>query len=94
MTMRVPYKLLPVRLPVVSLGGRRVRPRPLVFVTLVGPSGVFMGHAMLDTAADDTVFPDAAAAAAGLDLSNAPSARRLASAARRSWFATPSPSCG
>lgn len=27
---------------------------------------------MLDTAADDTVFPDAAAATAGLDLTNAP----------------------
>jgi hypothetical protein len=72
MTMRFPYRLLTARQPVVSLGGRLVRPRPLVFVTLIGPSGVFVDRAMLDTAADDTVFPDAAAATAGIDLSGAP----------------------
>lgn len=72
MTMRFPYRLLPVRQAVVSLGGRWVRPRPLVFVSLVGPSGVYVERALLDTAADDTVFPDAAAVTAGLDLTNAP----------------------
>ncbi len=72
MTMRFPYRLLPLQQAVVSLGGRWVRPRPLVFVTLIGPSGVFVDRAILDTAADDTVFPDAAAVTAGLDLTNAP----------------------
>ena len=68
MTMRFPYRLLPVRQAVVSLGGRWVRPRPVVFVSLIGPSGVYVDRALLDTAADDTVFPDAAAVTAGLDL--------------------------
>jgi aspartyl protease len=72
MTMRFPYRLFPARQAVVSLGGRWVRPRPLVLVTLVGPSGVYVERALLDTAADDTVFPDAAAVTAGLDLTNAP----------------------
>jgi hypothetical protein len=72
MAMRFPYHLFPTQQAVVSLGGRWVRPRPLVFVTLVGPSGVFVKRALLDTAADDTVFPDAAAVTAGLDLTNAP----------------------
>ena len=31
-----------------------------------------MDRALLDTAADDTVFPDAAAVTAGVDLTNAP----------------------
>jgi len=72
MTMHFPYRLLPARQAVVSLGGRWVRPRPVVFVSLVGPSGVYVERALLDTAADDTVFPDAAAFTAGLDLTNAP----------------------
>lgn len=72
MTMRFPYRPIPVRRPVVSLGGRRIRPRPLVLATLVGPSGIFVDRALLDTAADDTVFPDAAAITAGVDLTNAP----------------------
>src|SRR5438270_460775 len=72
MAMHFPYRLLPARQAVVSLGGRWVRPRPLVLVTLVGPSGVFVDRALLDTAADDTVFPDAAAVTAKVDLTNAP----------------------
>jgi hypothetical protein len=40
--------------------------------TLVGPKRVFVARALLDTAAEDTVFPEAAAAAAGVDLSNGP----------------------
>jgi len=72
MTLRFRYKLLPSHQAVASLGGRWVRPRPLVTITLVGPSGVYVGQATLDTGADDTVFPEHAAANLGLDLTNAP----------------------
>jgi hypothetical protein len=72
MAMRFPYRLFQARQAVVSLGGRWVRPRPFVLVTLVGPSDVYMDRALLDTAADDTVFPVVAAAKIGIDLTNAP----------------------
>src|SRR5262249_48786964 len=66
------YRQVRVRQPVVPLGGRWVRPRPLVRVTLIGPADTYIEEAILDTAADDTVFPDMAAVKIGLDLSNAP----------------------
>lgn len=72
MAMRFPYRLRRSRRAVVSLGGRWVRPRPMVTVAMIGPGGTFVEEAMLDTAADDTVFPIAAAVTAGLDLTNAP----------------------
>jgi hypothetical protein len=72
MTMRFPYRLRPSRQPVVSLGGRWVRPRPMVTVSLIGPRSTFVEEAMLDTAADDSVFPEYAAAIIGIDLANAP----------------------
>jgi hypothetical protein len=64
----------PVRVPrsIVSLGGRWVRPRPLVTISLVGPLGAFVEDALLDTAADDTVFPISAATRIGADLTNSP----------------------
>ena len=72
MGMRFPYKLRRSRHAVVSLGGRWVRPRPMVTITMIGPRGTVVEEAILDTAADDTVFPAAAAITAGLDLANAP----------------------
>jgi len=72
MTMRFQYARPPARQPVISLGGRWVRPRPLVRVTVVGPSGVYVREALLDTAADDSVFPEIAAAKIGIDLAAAP----------------------
>ena len=72
MSMRFLYSRLPVRQAVVSLGARWVRPRPLLLVTVVGPLGVYVRHALLDTAADDCVFPEYVAAKIGIDLANAP----------------------
>lgn len=72
MVMRFPYRLRRSRQPVVSLGGRWVRPRPLVTISLIGPGGTFVAEVMLDTAADDTVFSENAAAKIGIDLTNAP----------------------
>jgi hypothetical protein len=73
--MLFPYKLQPVRQPVTALGGRRVRPRPLVTVTLIGPGGAYVQTALLDTGADDTVFSELVAQRIGIDLSQAPQGR-------------------
>jgi hypothetical protein len=66
------YVLQPAARPVCSLGGRHVRPRPIVPVTIIGPAGYRTRDAKLDTAADDTVFPEFLAAFVGVDLTNAP----------------------
>ena len=70
--MRFQYQSVKPPRPAVALGGRVTRPRPLVLVSLIGPTGVFARHALLDTGSDDTVFPLVAATGAGIDLSNAP----------------------
>ena len=72
MSLRYPYTLVPMPYPVTSLGGRWVRPRPLIDLGLLGPTGAKAETAQLDTGADDTVFMEDAARAIGLDLSNAP----------------------
>jgi hypothetical protein len=48
------------------------RPRPLVHVTLLSGSNTAFANGLLDSGADDTVFPDSVALRLGLDLSNAP----------------------
>lgn len=72
MSLLFPYRLVPIPQPAVALGGRPVRPRPLVRVTLSGPSGAVIRLAALDTAADDTIFEEQEAVRLGLDLSAAP----------------------
>src|SRR5208337_2260686 len=54
------------------LGGRWVRPRPVITVTAIGPTGTAVHDGILDPAADDTVFPETTAAVLGIDLTNAP----------------------
>lgn len=72
MSLHFAYKLFATPKPVVTLGGRWVRPRPMCHISVMGPAGsfIYLGH--LDSGADDTVFPDAAAAGLGIDLSSAP----------------------
>jgi hypothetical protein len=70
--MRFRYSLARMNRPIIPLGGRSVRPRPLVNVSVLGPSGTAVEHALLDTGADDTVFTDLLAARIGVDLTNAP----------------------
>jgi hypothetical protein len=72
MSLRKRYKLFNSSSPVLSLGGRWVRPRPLFAVTLIGPVGTYLNAGLLDTGSDETIFPDFAAVRAGIDLSNAP----------------------
>lgn len=70
--MRFRYTPLRAKAPVVSLGGRQERPRPIVPVTLVGPAGSKVFDGKLDSHADDTVFPEQDATLLGIDLTNAP----------------------
>src|SRR5262245_28474016 len=72
MSLRYHYELEAIKHPVLTLGGRYVRPRPIITVTVIGPTNSRARDAILDTAADDTVFPEELAAKIGLDLGNAP----------------------
>lgn len=72
MSMRFPYRLAPKNQPVVSLDGRFARPRPLIDIAVLGPSGSVVRPALLDTGSDDTVFSERTAAMIGVDLANAP----------------------
>src|SRR5262249_52355279 len=75
MSLTFAYRFHPGSAPVWSLNGRMGRPRPVVTIALLGPSGsCWTGTALLDTAADDTVFPEDVAALIGIDLTNAPAA--------------------
>lgn len=72
--MAMYFRYQPVRMGRVihPLGGRTVRPRPLVDVTLIGPADSRVRQAILDSGADDTIFPESLAPILGIDLSNAP----------------------
>ena len=66
------YRRLSIAQPAVSLGGRTDRPKPLAYITVIGPAGSHTDLGVLDTGADDTVFTDDVAAKIGLDLTHAP----------------------
>jgi hypothetical protein len=72
MSLRYPYKAVSVAHAIVSLGGGWVRPRPVIGVTVIGPTDSRLRQALLDTGADDTVFSEDLAAQIGIDLTNAP----------------------
>lgn len=72
MSLRFRYQLSPTGRLIIPLGGRTVRPRPLIAVTIVGPRGSRVREAILDTAADDTVFPESLTNVIGGDLTDAP----------------------
>ena len=66
------YKVVPVFHSVVSLGGRWSRPRPLVAVSVIGSSNTRPIDGLLDTGAEDKVFPERLASLIGVDVENAP----------------------
>ena len=72
MSLHFRYALRPSNQPVLSLGGRFSRPRPIVAVLLRGPAGDHPVDAWIDIGAEDTVFPDWVAARVGIDLTGAP----------------------
>jgi hypothetical protein len=69
--MRVPYLPGRARLPQPALGGGVLRYRPILAVRITGPGGGALLDGVLDTGADDIVFPDTVAPRLGLDLSRA-----------------------
>jgi hypothetical protein len=73
MVLRFRYPRYRSPIPVVSLGGVSFRPQPVIPIGVSGPFGTFPYEALIDTGADDTIFPQMIAAAIGLDLSAAPS---------------------
>src|SRR5438034_157404 len=72
MSLLYRYNLVRLGRLIPSLGGRTVRPRPLIPVSLVGPLNTVARTALLDTGADDTIFPLSLAATLGVDLTGAP----------------------
>src|SRR5947209_19817350 len=58
--------------PVVSLGGRTVRLKPVVTITVIGPTGQDSRPILLDSGADDVVFPMPVATRLGVQLAGAP----------------------
>jgi hypothetical protein len=70
--MRFHYTPYPTSAPVITLGGRGERPRPVVTVTLIGPRNSWPIDARVDSNADDTVFPELMATIVGIDLANVP----------------------
>ncbi len=77
MSLRFHYQLAVTPHPILPLGGRFVRPRPIIPVTIIGPGGTNLQHAILDPASDDTVFPERVATSVGIDLANAPQGRAV-----------------
>src|SRR5690349_8037442 len=69
--MRFPYLAATAQSPIPSLGGNLRRPRPIVAVRLIGPTGTQLVDGLLDTGADDTVFEEWLAALIGVDLTQA-----------------------
>lgn len=72
MSLVFPYTSFPTPNPIWTLHGRQSRPRPVVLVAIIGPSGTIVEKGLLDVGADDTVFADAVASRVGIDLSQAP----------------------
>jgi hypothetical protein len=72
MSLLYRYHLLQANQPVVSLGGRWVRPCPIIPVSVIGPANTRALNALLDTGADDTVFTESLAVSLGVDLTGAP----------------------
>lgn len=72
MSLRFPYLQVGKGQPIVSLGGKVHRPRPVIGVSIAGPADMIPYDGLLDSGSDDVLFPEAIAALIGIDLTNAP----------------------
>lgn len=72
MSLRFSYRQEAAPQPVPSLRYSRIRPRPLVIVTVLASGFAEPIRALLDTGADDTMLPDTLADDIGIDLTGAP----------------------
>ena len=70
--MRFSYRRLLTLKPVHSLGGVSARYKPILPATIASPLGNWASACLVDSGADDTVFPESIAQQLGLDLSSAP----------------------
>jgi Aspartyl protease len=75
MTLHFRYAQVRALAPILSLGGRWVRPTPIVPVTIIGPTASRAQDGLLDTGAHDTIFPAHWAQSLGIDLTDAPVGR-------------------
>ncbi len=57
--------------PIPSLGGSRVRYKPVVPLRVIGPGGQYNPPVLVDSGADDVVFPIGVAPQLGIDLAHA-----------------------
>ena len=69
--MIIRYRLVALRRPSPALGGKLFHYRPVTGVLLTGPHGSRQVDGILDTGADETVFPEDVAARIGIDLTGA-----------------------
>ena len=75
MSFRYPYIAIPTSKPVVSLGNRWERPRPLLAIAVINPQDQSKWRryrGCLDTGSGDTVFHEDTARLLGIDLAHAP----------------------
>jgi predicted aspartyl protease len=73
-SLRFAYRPFQVARPLVTLAGRLTRPRPVIPVTIISPTGTLLTGGLLDTGADDTILLETVAQQLGIDLSNTPTA--------------------
>ena len=59
------------QVPIPSLGGSLIRPRPIIAARVIGATGTQLIDGLLDTGSDDTVLEEWVAALVGLDLAHA-----------------------
>jgi hypothetical protein len=71
MSMRFAYDRINSSTPILSLGGRFSRPRPMLPITLIGPSGSHLMDGLIDSGSDETIFPEYVAGIVGIDLAGA-----------------------
>ena len=79
--MKLPYHVERGQSALPSLGGSLLRPRPVIPVLVSGPASKVAAIGLLDTGADETVFPETLAAQMGIDLARAEE-RKVGLAAR------------
>lgn len=91
MEFRFPYSLHPMPRPVVSLAGRLARPRPFIPLVVINPVTAqwVRCRGLVDSGADDVVFPLSVAELVGIDLSQAVirTAQGMTGTATPIWYA-------
>jgi len=72
MTLQFDYRRFSLTSPAIALGGALTRDKPVIPVTVIGPTNSYLVWGLLDPGSDDTVFDEDLAELLGIDLDNAP----------------------